>query len=123
MAIGVNSSLEDHDHDLPLDTVVEFGLLDAGGLLLYYGADVNAHNMQGESAMVVRAKMTALSGEKSSPVFGRSVSMGTQFLLETKADVAATDCDLNRTSLEWAVIQGNEGLVWLLLQHERFNVA
>ena len=47
----------------------------------------------------------------------------TKLLLERGADVAATDFDLNRISLEWTVIQANEDLVRLLLQHETFNAA
>ena len=44
-----------------------------------------------------------------------------QQLLERGADTAARDCELNRTSLEWAVSYGYIGLVWLLLERESFT--
>ena len=110
----VNSILKGDGHYLPLHTAAECGSVDAVALLLDHGADVNAHNPQGETAMVVLAKADAS--------FRRSVSI-VQLLLKKGADTAATDCEFNRTSLEWAVIQGNEGLVRLLLQHEKFSAA
>ena len=46
-----------------------------------------------------------------------------QQLLESGADSTATDCNLHRTSLEWAVPQGHTSLMRLLLQRETFGVT
>ena len=46
-----------------------------------------------------------------------------QQLLESGADSTATDCNLHRTALEWAVLQGHTSLVQLLFQRETFGVT
>ena len=86
-------------------------------VLLEAGADVNARDSKGETAMVVLVKsLGAFRWDVSVSTVKDSVSI-MQLLLERGADTAARDCQLNRTSLEWAVVHGYSTLVWLL--HER----
>ena len=123
LATGGISSWEYDDRQFPLHTAALMVSVPAVTLLLDYGADANARNPKGETAMVVLSKSIGLSlGDVSGYSFRKSVSI-TQLLLDRGADAAATDCELNRTSLEWAILQGNEALVRLLLQHVKFSAA
>ena len=110
-------SLEGSCGELPLHAAVRIVNVRAVALLLDNGADVNARNLKGETAMVVLAKsLGAFSWRVSVLTVKDSVSI-MQLLLERGVDTAARDCELNRTSLEWVVIHGYSTLVWLL--HER----
>ena len=118
LAEAADSSLEDDSSDLPLHAAVRMVNVPGVALLLEIGADVNALNLDGETAMVVLAKSIGYffglvsTSNRSVPIM--------QQLLERGADTTATDCDLNRTSLEWAVFQEQDNLVQLLLQRVDF---
>lgn len=123
LAEGATSSLMDDSGDLPLHAAARHAQMHAVALLLESGADVNAMNSNGETAMVILAKSVGSFFESVSALeFEDSVSVMQQ-LLERGANTTARDCDLNRTSLEWAIFQGHNNLVQLLLQQESLSVT
>lgn len=123
LAEGAAPSLMDDSGDLPLHAAARDVHMPTVALLLESGADVNALNSKGEMAMVVLAKSVgSFFGSVSASRFKDSVSLMQQ-LLARGADTTARDCDLNRLSLEWAVFQGHNSLVQLLLQRESLSVT
>lgn len=122
LAEGAAPSLMDDGGDLPLHTAARDVHMPAVALLLETGADVNAPSSDGETAMAVLAKSVgSFFGSVSSSRFRYSVSIMRQ-LLKRGADTTARDCALNRTSLEWAIFQGNNSLVQLLLPGQSLSV-
>ena len=119
---GTQQLLEDVG-DWPLHAAVRNNHVHAIALLLENGADVNAQNAEGETAMVVLAKRSHLfGGESSTSRLKDSVSIMQQ-LLDKGANTAVTDCHFNRTSLEWAVLQGHKSQVRLLLDRETISAT
>ena len=113
---GAVSSLEDHNSDLPLHAAARGGHIHAIALLLEAGADVDAHNFEGETALIVLAKSIGpFSGNFSISKLDKYVST-MKLLLKRGASTAATDRSFNRTPLEWSVLHGHRGRVQLLLQ-------
>ena len=97
-----------------LFSAVQNGHRGSVALLLENEADVNAPDSDGDTLMVCICRQSYRE---------TSCVPTVQWLIENGADTAATDCDFNRTSLEWAVLQGDEELVRFLLQYESFSAA
>lgn len=111
LELGTDLNMTGMDGDKPLHKAVPFGNTkeELVSLLLEYRADVNAPNGNGETPMIIFAKMTYRVENAERLV---------QLLLNKGADTSATDRVFGRTSLEWSVLQGRETVVKLLLEHD-----
>ncbi|KAL8958769.1 MAG: hypothetical protein Q9193_004234 [Seirophora villosa] len=108
--VDVNRKIRGHGTHSPLIHVIVFrGASDALALVLEKGADVDALNTEGDTALVSLAK-EMWDGWSDVPIARQ--------LLEAGANIKATDGEFNRTSLEWAVLRGSRDLVRLLLEWE-----
>ena len=119
LTAGANPNMQTDGSDLPLHAAARNGHVGTVALLLEQGANVNAPDSRGETAMFVIAgpKHGFLARSRTLPNSSVSVM---QLLLEKGANTAATERHSNRTSLEYAIFRGHEGLVQLLLQYESF---
>ena len=123
LAPEADSSLKDDGGDLPLHAAARIVHVPAVALLLANGADANTLELGWRYSH-------GCTGTICWCFFGECIDVKVQIfllimqqLLESGADSTATDCNLHRTSFEWAVLQSHTSLMQLLLQRETFGVT